>query len=101
MNMPKYRFVLLASLLALAFAPLSYAAKGDAKAQANKGVQLAQQGAFDEAIAAFTEAIKIDPSDARFYRDRGGVYLTTKRFPDAVNDFAKVVELSPKDYSGY
>src|SRR6476469_8995536 len=102
MNMPKNRFILLAaSLLALALAPFSYAAKGDAAAHGNKGVQLSQQGAFDQAIAEFTEAIKLDPSDVRFYKDRGGVYLTMKRFQEAVNDFAKMVELAPKDYAGY
>src|ERR1043165_1596917 len=102
MNMPKNRFILLAvSLLSLALAPRSYAAKGEAAAHANKGVQLSQQAAFDQAIAEFTEAIKLDPSDPRFYRDRGGVYLTTKRFQDAVNDFAKMVELAPKDYAAY
>jgi Flp pilus assembly protein TadD len=78
MNMPKNRFTLLvATLGALALAPLTHAADSGATAHANKGVQYSSQGAFDQAIQEFTEAIKINPNDARFYKDRGGVYLTT------------------------
>ena len=98
MNMPRIRFISVAvSLVTLACGPLLYAADSAATSHANKGVKLAQEGAFDQAIAEFTEAIKLNPKDVRFYRDRGGVYLTTKRFQDAVNDFAKVVELAPKE----
>src|ERR1051325_7239057 len=102
MNMPKNLFALVAiSFVTLAAGPLLVAADSAAMAHANKGVKLAQEGAFDQAILEFTEAIKLEPRDMRFYRDRGGVYLTTKRFQDAVNDFAKVVELAPKEFSGY
>ena len=78
---------------------LSDAADATATAR-DEGVQLAQQGAFDEAIEEFTKAIEIDPEDVRIYRDRGGVYLTTKRFQEAAN-ISKAIELSPKDYAGY
>jgi tetratricopeptide (TPR) repeat protein len=102
MNIPKKPFIsLVACLAAFALAPFAQAADSPPTAHANKGVQLAQQGAFEEAIAAFTKAIEANPKDVRFYKDRGGVYLTTRRFQDAVNDFTKVVELAPKDYAGY
>jgi len=99
MNNPKTRIILsVAILLALAAARLTLAADASATAHANKGVQLSQQGALDQAVVEFNEAIKIDPKDVRFYRDRGGVYLTMKRFQEAVTDFAKVVELAPKAF---
>jgi Flp pilus assembly protein TadD len=101
MNIPKNRFILAATVVVLALAPVSQAANPTATGHANKGVQLAQQGAFDQAVEEFTKAIQADPKDARFYRDRGGVYLTMKRFQDAVNDFTKAVELSPKEHTGY
>lgn len=102
MNMLKNPFIVLAaSLFALAVVPLSYAADNAATAHGKKGVDMAQQGAFDQAIGEFTEAIKLAPTDPRFYRDRGGVYLTTKRFQEAAADFSKAVELAPKDYAGY
>ena len=101
MNMPRNLSILVAVFVSAAFAPLLCAADSAATAHANKGVKFAQEGAFDQAVLEFTEAIKLEPKDMRFYRDRGGVYLTTKRFQDAVNDFGKVIELAPKEYSGY
>ena len=68
---------------------------------ANKAVQLSQQGAFDQAIEEFNKAIEANPKDARLYNDRGGIYLTMKKFPEAVTDFSKAIELSPKDFRGY
>src|SRR5688572_32793093 len=100
MKIPKTPFLFLAAALAvLALTPL-HAANPTATGHANKGVQLAQQGAFDQAVEEFTKAIEADPRDARFYRDRGGVYLTMKRFQDAINDFTKAIELSPKEHTG-
>ena len=97
MKIPKIPFILLAfTCLVWALAPLAHAANPTATGHATKGVQLAQQGAFDQAVEEFTKAIQADPKDARFYRDRGGVYLTMKRFQDAVNDFTKAIELLPK-----
>jgi tetratricopeptide (TPR) repeat protein len=102
MNISKTPFIFLAAtLVALAIAPLAPAANPTATGHATKGVQLAQQGAFDQAVEEFTKAIEADPKDARFYRDRGGVYLTMKRFQDAVNDFTKAIELAPKEYTAY
>ena len=101
MKIPKTPFIFLAAAVAvLALTPL-HAANPTATGHANKGVQLSQQGAFDQAVEEFTKAIAADPKDARFYRDRGGVYLTMKRFQDAVNDFTKAIELAPKEHAGY
>ncbi|MBA2430911.1 MAG: tetratricopeptide repeat protein, partial [Chthoniobacterales bacterium] len=74
---------------------------GAGMSEAARGVQLAQQGAHEEAIAAFTKAIEANPKDARFYNDRGGVYLTIRRFKEAAEDFTKSIELAPKDPNGY
>ena len=100
MNNAMNRFIFLAVTLGvLAPVPLTRAANETATAHATKGVQLAQQGAFDQAIEEFTKAIEVDPKDARIHRDRVGVYLTMQRFQDAVNDFTKAIELLPKDYA--
>src|SRR5688572_31375296 len=101
MKISKTPFILLAFTCAvLGLAPLAHAANPIATGHATRGVQLAQQGAFDQAVEEFTKAIEADPKDARFYRDRGGVYLTMKRFQDAINDFTKAIELSPKEHTG-
>ncbi|MDQ6939992.1 MAG: tetratricopeptide repeat protein, partial [Verrucomicrobiota bacterium] len=59
------------------------AAGGSSAEHANKGVQLSQQGAFDQAIEEFGKAIEDSPKDARLYNDRGGVYLTMQKFQEA------------------
>ena len=74
---------------------------GGAVEHANKGVKLAQTGAYEEAIVEFTTAIKISPNDARIYNDRGRVYHRMNRFPEAIEDFSKAIEIAPKDYAGY
>jgi tetratricopeptide (TPR) repeat protein len=74
---------------------------GGAAEHANKGVKLAQAGAYEEAIAEFTTAIKISPKDARIYDDRGWAYHKLNRFPEAIEDFSKAIEIAPKDYAGY
>lgn len=76
--------------------------KGGASAEhANKAVQLAQQGAYEPAIEEFNKAVEANPKDARLYNDRGGLYLTMKKFQEAVTDFGKAIELAPKDARGY
>jgi tetratricopeptide (TPR) repeat protein len=74
---------------------------GAAMEHANKAVKLSQEGALDAAIAEFTLAIEANPKDPRFYMDRGGVFLTQRKFQEAANDFGKSVELAPKDHRGY
>src|SRR6266508_1211848 len=68
---------------------------------ANKAVELAQGGAYEEAIAEFTKAIELSPTDARLYNDRGRVYHRMNRLPEAIEDFSKAIKLAPKDYAGY
>src|ERR1700693_4451615 len=70
---------------------------GSAAEDANKGVQLAQAGAYEEAIAALTRAIKLSPKDARIYDDRGWAYHKLNKFPEAIEDFSKAIEIAPKD----
>ncbi len=94
------------ALVGAAFTSTGWAQKtkagGDAiMAEAARAVELAQQGAHDEAIKIFTTVIEARPKDSRLYNDRGGVYLTTRRFPEAEADFTKAIELAPKDYAGY
>jgi tetratricopeptide (TPR) repeat protein len=74
---------------------------GGAAEHANKGVKLAQTGAYEEAIAEFTKAIQLSPNDARIYNDRGRVYHRVNRFSEAIEDFSKAIEIAPKDYAGY
>ena len=97
--------IVAAALLCLAQSGIGQAQNkksgGGAAEHANKGVKLAQAGAYEEAIAEFTKAIQLSPNDARIYNDRGCVYHKMNRFPEAIEDFSKAIEIAPKDYAGY
>ena len=79
-----------------------------------RGIQLAQEKHFDAAAEEFGKAIKDNPNDARGYANRGTAYRqgartalaagdsegASTRYQSAVADFAKYIELAPKDASG-
>jgi tetratricopeptide (TPR) repeat protein len=54
--------------------------------------------AYDRAIADFTKAIEINPRDANYYNDRGGLEKDGDR---AIADYTKAVEVNPKFAVGY
>jgi tetratricopeptide (TPR) repeat protein len=57
------------------------------------GRRLAYLGRYNDAIATFSEGMRKHPADARMYRHRGHRYVTTRRFPEAIRDFDRAVEL--------
>jgi tetratricopeptide (TPR) repeat protein len=97
--------IVVITLLCLAQSSMAQAQRKKSAAgvaeHANKGVELAQGGAYEEAIAEFTKAIELSPKDPRLYNDRGRVYHRMNRFPEAIEDFSKAITLAPKDYAGY
>src|SRR5262245_66552154 len=80
-----------------------------------KGIQLAQEKHFDAAADEFGKAIKDNPKDPRGYANRGTAYRqgaraaiaagdsegASTRYQAALADFAKYIELAPKDASAY
>jgi lipoprotein NlpI len=49
-----------------------------------------------EAVAPFTEAIKLDPNFAAAYDRRGDAYLKSGQFKESVADFDKFLQFQPK-----
>ncbi|RHY22494.1 hypothetical protein DYB32_009486, partial [Aphanomyces invadans] len=66
-----------------------------------RGNRFFQEGQYQQAIDAFTEAISIDPSNAVYYSNRSGAYLKVNKAALAVTDARKVVELRPDWPKGY
>lgn len=58
------------------------------------GRRLGYLGRFKEAIAQYTAAIAVDPSDARLYRHRGHRYLSVRRLDDAIADLERADQLT-------
>jgi tetratricopeptide (TPR) repeat protein len=50
------------------------------------GRRLAYLGRYRDAIAVFTEGIRLHPEDARLYRHRGHRYITVRQLDDAIRD---------------
>jgi tetratricopeptide (TPR) repeat protein len=65
----------------------------DADALVMYGRSLAYLGRFAEAIEVFTRGIDEHPDDARFYRQRGHRYITTRRFDLAIADLEHAASL--------
>jgi tetratricopeptide (TPR) repeat protein len=52
-----------------------------------------QAGQFDSAVAAFTEAIRLDPKNATTFYSRGNVYSRMQDSDRAITDFTEAVRL--------
>jgi tetratricopeptide (TPR) repeat protein len=62
-----------------------------------KGMQLAEQKKFNEAIAAYEQAIKVNPRMDSAYAERGKAYLFTRQYGAALEDFSQATEISPRN----
>jgi tetratricopeptide (TPR) repeat protein len=60
------------------------------------GKKLFDQKDYDGAIREFTEAIRLDPKNAKAYGDRGSAYFNKKDYDRAIADFTEYIRLDPK-----
>ncbi|MEO8345584.1 MAG: type IV pilus biogenesis/stability protein PilW [Betaproteobacteria bacterium] len=56
-----------------------------------------ERGQMDVALQELTEAVKLDPTNAKIYNVYGLVYATLGQDADAARNFRKALELSPND----
>ena len=56
---------------------------------------------MDQAIASFSEAIKLDPKSFPAYNNRGIAYCEKGNFDKAIADFSRVIEIDPKYGKAY
>jgi tetratricopeptide (TPR) repeat protein len=69
-------------------------------AYVNRGNAYAHSGELDRAIADYTEALKIDPTETA-YRNRGIAYEHKGELDRAIADYDAVIKLKPEDPFGY
>ena len=73
----------------------------DVAAHCEQGIACALKGSFDEAIGAYTEAIRSDPKCALAYCARALAYLEKKDRDKAVADCQEAIRLDPNLAEGY
>ena len=56
-----------------------------------QGNLLRDKGDFDGAIAAYTEAIRLNPQNAQSYSGRGLAYLRKGEWDKAIADFTEAI----------
>ncbi|XP_051282616.1 uncharacterized protein zgc:123010 isoform X2 [Dicentrarchus labrax] len=60
-----------------------------------KGIKLVQEGQYPQAVSMFTEAIKCDPKDNRFFGNRSYCYYCLEQYPQALADAERSIQLAP------
>ncbi len=73
----------------------------EAEAYNNRGVDLAEQGKFKDAIAAFNRAIKIHPTYENAHNNLGLAFGSQDKFLEAVAAFNRALEINPKNFETY
>jgi tetratricopeptide (TPR) repeat protein len=63
------------------------------------GISFFNQKNYDSAIAQFTEAIRLDPNNAVYYKNRGTVYNEKGDYDRAIADATEAIRLRPNDYA--
>jgi tetratricopeptide (TPR) repeat protein len=60
-----------------------------------RGLSYAKRRAFDDAIAEFTEALKITPNHDRSYYARGLIWENKGKLLQAIDDFDRALQINP------
>ena len=90
--------VVFASAGVLATASVSLAdARGDAKAQVEFGINVAQRGLWREAIYRWEKAVQLDPKYAAAYNDLAIAYEHEGQLDKARKAYEKALELDPNN----
>ena len=73
----------------------------DPNAYNNRGIALAREGRYEEALAQFTRAFRRNPVFAEAYFNRGLVDLEIGQLGQAVSDFSNAVQIKPELTEAY
>ena len=62
----------------------------------NAGDALKREGRFEEAIAQYNEAIRLEPQDAQAHNNRGTTYLRLGQVERAIQDLDEAIRIDPQ-----
>jgi stress-induced-phosphoprotein 1 len=66
-----------------------------------KGNELYSKKMFDEAIAAYDEAISLDPTNMTYLSNKAAVYFTTKKYDECISACMDAVELGKANRASF
>lgn len=81
--------------------PAASALAEDDEESNRQGVDFANRGEYDMAIAAFTKAVGINPGNAKAYFNRGYVYQQKGDRSQAISDYTAAIAADPRDQDAY
>jgi tetratricopeptide (TPR) repeat protein len=67
----------------------------------HRGMEYTTQQQYPEAIADFSEALKLKPDDAGIYERRAYVEMKTNAYDKALADYSEAIKLKPKEVRYY
>lgn len=79
----------------------AYIDPAKAEEERNRGNELYKSGDFPASVAAYSEAIKRDPSDPRGYTNRASAYTKLAALPEALKDTEEAIKVDPNFVKGY
>lgn len=75
--------------------PVAHDISRDATSLYRAGRAYSQQERFEDALAAFNEALRLDPKNAQVRNARGYAYLRLHEYREALADFNEALRLNP------
>ena len=79
----------------------AFASSSDADAHSDHGIALRAQGKISEAIAAFRQAIQLEPEKAVFHFNLGAVLHECRRFDEAIGSYRQAIRIKPDFADAY
>lgn len=67
----------------------------------NRGVAHKNSGNLEMAVADYSAALELSPSDALLYSNRGNAYRELNRPAEAMNDINRSIELNPENPAAF
>ena len=61
----------------------------------NEGHTRYKAGHYEEALAAYAQALRLDPSSATIYNNMGFLLELMQRYPEALRSYEQAIELEP------